>query len=188
MKPERQAREERGRLERAVTGTLQAATTAHATGLVQAWPLAIFRIVFGLMYIDMALQKAPWRTYGWLHGFLQQEVAHPTLGWYAAFVRDTVLAHFRLFAMLTFLVEMTIGLALVLGAFTRVTGFASTVWQINIALGAWHAPGEWPWVWALLILPSFTFGACGAGRALGIDAALRRRFFHGFDSRHRDGP
>ena len=27
--------------------------------MVAGWPVAILRIVFGLMYLDMALQKAP---------------------------------------------------------------------------------------------------------------------------------
>lgn len=57
--------------------------------MVAGWPLAVLRIVFGLMYLDMALQKAPWlvsggRRYGWLDGWIQQEIAHPTFGWYAA--------------------------------------------------------------------------------------------------------
>ena len=57
--------------------------------MVVGWPIAIFRIIFGVMYLDMALQKAPWvasggQRYGWLYGWLQQEIAHPTFGWYAA--------------------------------------------------------------------------------------------------------
>ena len=32
----------------------------RAEQLVAAWPLAVFRIAFGVMYLDMALQKAPW--------------------------------------------------------------------------------------------------------------------------------
>lgn len=48
--------------------------------MVAGWPLAVLRIVFGLMYLDMALQKAPWlvsggRRYGWLYGWIQQEIA-----------------------------------------------------------------------------------------------------------------
>ncbi len=27
--------------------------------LVPGWPLALFRVAFGVLYLDMALQKAP---------------------------------------------------------------------------------------------------------------------------------
>ena len=30
------------------------------------WPLALFRIAYGVLFLDMAFQKAPWINYGWL--------------------------------------------------------------------------------------------------------------------------
>ena len=136
------------------------------------WPLAIFRIAYGLLYLDMALEKAPWAGYGWLRGFIEKEIAHPTFDWYAAFLRDVVLAHFGLFGLQTFVIELLLGVALVLGAFTRLAGAAGFLWQGQIALGAFNVPGEWPWIWPLLTLPLFCFAATGAGRVLGADAGL----------------
>jgi thiosulfate dehydrogenase [quinone] large subunit len=148
--------------------------------MMVAWPVAVLRIVFGVMYLDMALQKAPWVVsggypYGWLHGWLQQEIAHPTFGWYVAFLQRVVLPHFWLFGMLTFLTEMLLGLGLLLGILTRLAGLGGALWQVNIALGAYRVPGEWYWIWALLIVPQLVFAASGAGRALGLDAAIRAR-------------
>ena len=59
--------------------------------LVPGWPLAIFRIAYGVLFLDMALQKAPWNNYGWLEGFIHKEIASPAFAWYAAFLRDVVL-------------------------------------------------------------------------------------------------
>jgi len=36
-------------------------------------------------------------------------------------------------------------------------------------------PGEWYWIWALLIVPQCVFVACGAGRPLGVDGAIRTK-------------
>jgi hypothetical protein len=66
-------------------------------GLVPGWPVAIFRIAFGLLYLDMALQKAPWKNYGWLRGFIEQEIQHPTFGVVAAFLQNVVLPNLGLF-------------------------------------------------------------------------------------------
>ena len=146
---------------------------------VAGWPLALFRIAYGLLYLDMALQKAPWLGYGWLRGFIEQEIAHPTFAWYAAFLEDIVLPHFGVFGVQTFVVELALGVALLLGVLTRLAAAAGFLWQVQIALGAFNVPGEWYWIWPLLTLPLFCFAFTGAGRVLGVDhwlePALRQR-------------
>src|SRR5262249_58166158 len=86
------------------------------------WPLALFRIAYGLLFLDMALQKAPWINYGWLEGFIQKEIANPTFGWYAAFLQHVVLPHFSLFGLQTFVIEFALGVALLFGILTRLAG------------------------------------------------------------------
>jgi hypothetical protein len=140
---------------------------------VPGWPLAIFRIAYGLLYLDMALQKAPWIDYGWLRGFIEKEIAHPTFGWYVAFLQDVVLPHFGLFGLQTFGIELGLGVLLFFGVFTRLAGAVGFLWQAQIALGAFNVPGEWYWIWPLLTLPLFCFAATGAGRVLGVDAWLQ---------------
>ncbi|PYO17696.1 MAG: hypothetical protein DMD88_19820 [Candidatus Rokuibacteriota bacterium] len=136
------------------------------------WPLALFRIAYGVLFLDMAFQKAPWINYGWLEGFIQKEIANPTFGWYAAFLKDVVLPHFTLFGLQTFLVEFALGVALLFGILTRFAGIAGFLWQVNIALGAFNVPGEWYWIWPLQSLPLFCFAFAGAGRVLGVDRIL----------------
>jgi DoxX len=136
------------------------------------WPLALFRIAYGLLYLDMAWQKAPWLNYGWLEGFIQKEIANPAFDWYGAFLQQVVLPHFSLFGLQTFVIEFGLGLALLFGILTRLAGLGGLLWQVNIALGAFNVPGEWPWLWALLTLPLFCFAFAGAGQVIGIDRAL----------------
>jgi thiosulfate dehydrogenase [quinone] large subunit len=140
--------------------------------LVPGWPLAVFRIAFGLLYLDMALQKAPWRDFGWLRGFVENEIAHPTFPAVAAFLETVVLANFAFFGWMTFLVELALGLGLLFGLLTRLAGLGGFLWQVNIAVQAFNVPGEWYWIWVLLTLPQFCFAASGAGRVWGLDAWL----------------
>ncbi len=151
--------------------------TADTHGLVPGWPLALFRIAFGLLYLDMGLQKAPWiasdgHRFGWLYGWIQQEIAHPTFGWYTAFLTRVMLPHFDAFGMLAFVTELALGVGLLLGLLTRLAGLGGFLWQVNIALGAYSVPGEWYWIWPLLALPQFCFAFSGAGRVLGLDRWL----------------
>ena len=44
----------------------------------------------------------------------------------------------------------------------------------NIALGSYSVPGEWYWIWPLLIAPHLVFAHSRAGRSVGLDLLLRR--------------
>jgi uncharacterized membrane protein YphA (DoxX/SURF4 family) len=147
----------------------------YVRGSVPGWPLAVFRIAFGILYIDMALQKAPWKNFGWLEGFIGKEIEHPAFNIVASFLREVVLPNLTLFGTLTFVVELALGIALVAGVLTRLAAAIGFLWQVNIAVQAFNVPEEWYWIWPLLTLPQFTFAACGAGRVLGVDAWLRQR-------------
>jgi len=140
---------------------------------VPGWPLALFRIAFGLLYLDMALQKAPWIDFGWLKGFIEKEIEHPAIPAVAAFLKGVVLPNCTLFGYMTLVVEMALGLGLLLGLLTRLAGIGGFLWQVNIALGAFNVPGEWYWIWVLLTMPQFCFAFSAAGRVWGLDALVR---------------
>ena len=84
--------------------------------------------------------------------WLQLEVAYPTVSLYADFVASVVIPNFILFAWLTFLVELAIGLSLTLGLFTRIGALLGFLWSVNLAIGLLSVPGEWPWSYLMLIM------------------------------------
>ena len=139
--------------------------------------VALFRIMFGILWLDMALQKAPWKIqngqrFGWLHGFIWTEIKNPTFEFYKNFLHDVVLPNFNTFGYITFLTEISLGISLLLGLFTVLGGMGGALFQFNIMLGAYSVPHEWYWVWPLLIVPHLVFAHCRAGRTLGIDRLL----------------
>lgn len=144
------------------------------------WPLALFRMLFGLMYLHMALQKAPWvitdgERFGWLYGFIWKQINHPTFDWYAVFLKGVVLPYFTLFGALSFLTEIGLGLGLFIGLFTPLVGLGGALWMVNIAVGSFSIPEEWPWIWMLLIVPQVVFALSRAGRPLGLDAVVAQK-------------
>jgi thiosulfate dehydrogenase [quinone] large subunit len=84
--------------------------------------------------------------------WLQLEVAHPTVGLYADFVAGVVIPNFTLFAWLTFLTELAIGLSLTLGLFGRLGAMLGLLWSLNLAVGLLSVPGEWPWSYLMLVM------------------------------------
>lgn len=143
--------------------------------------VAMYRIALGIMWIDMALQKAPWvigpegKPYGWLYGYIWKEINHPTFSAYAALLKNFILPHFGFFGFVTFLAEVAIGVSLIVGILVPlVGGLGGTLQQINIALGSYGVPGEWFWLWPLLIGSHVVFMMGRAGRRLGLDGRIAR--------------
>jgi hypothetical protein len=150
--------------------------------------LALFRVGFGILWLDLALQKAPWviqdgQRFGWLYGWVWKEINHPTFEWYKAFLQNVFLPNFTFFGTMSFLTEIALGLSLLLGLFTVLGGIGGALWQLNIALGSYSVPGEWYWIWFLLIFPHVVFAQSRAGRSMGIDRLLWARLAQGKVSR-----
>ena len=82
------------------------------------------------------------------------------------------LPNFTLFGYLSFFTEIALGLSLLLGLFTVLGGIGGAAWMLNIALGSYSVPGEWPWLWFLLIAPHLVFAHSRSGRVFGLDQLL----------------
>ncbi|MGH7411652.1 MAG: TQO small subunit DoxD [Candidatus Methylomirabilis sp.] len=139
--------------------------------------LGLFRMIFGLLWLDLALQKAPWviqdgQRFGWLYGYIWKEINNPTFDFYKAFLQGVVLPNFTFFGYMTFFTEIALGLSLLLGLLTVLGGLGGALWQLNIALGSYSVPGEWYWIWFLLIAPHLVFAQSRAGRSVGLDRLL----------------
>jgi thiosulfate dehydrogenase (quinone) large subunit len=147
--------------------------TVAPTSARPSLSVALFRMGFGILWLDLALQKAPWiiqdgQPFGWLYGWIWQEITHPTFDWYKAFLQDVVLPNFTFFGYMTFFTEIALGLSLLFGCLTVLSGVGGAFWQLNIALGSYSVPGEWYWIWFLLIAPHLVFAQSRAGRSIGI--------------------
>lgn len=143
--------------------------------------VGLYRIALGIMWLQMALQKAPWitgpegRPYGWLYGYIWKEINNPTFGFYTDFLQGVILPNFNFFGFMTFVTEITIGISLVLGLLVPlIGGLGGTLMQTNIMLGSYSIPGEWFWLWPLLIGSHIIFMMGRAGRRLGLDGPISR--------------
>jgi uncharacterized membrane protein YphA (DoxX/SURF4 family) len=102
-------------------------------------------------------------------------VQHAAFDSQRAFVEHVVQPNFYLFAPQVYAMEVVIAISLLLGLLTKVGGALGALMGINLWLGLYRAPYEWPWTYFFLILLQTTFVVYAAGRSLGLDAVLHRR-------------
>jgi uncharacterized membrane protein YphA (DoxX/SURF4 family) len=83
-----------------------------------------------------------------------------------------VLPHFYVFAPIVYAAEVLVAVSLMLGLFTRLFGLFGALQILNLWLGLYNAPGEWPWTYFFLLVLQLVFAMHCYGRSLGIDALL----------------
>jgi uncharacterized membrane protein YphA (DoxX/SURF4 family) len=136
--------------------------------------IGLLRFIVGCMWWQQSLWKIP-PHYDWgLIHWMQEMVEHASTELQSALVRDLVLPNIAVFGPLVYAIEVGIGASLILGLFTRLGAALGALMAINLWLGLYNAPGEWPWTYMFLVVIQLLFLIYPPGRSLGVDVLLQR--------------
>jgi len=105
---------------------------------------------------------------------MQQQVDHASSALQSAFVAHIVLPHLSLFAPLVYLIEVTISVSLLLGLLSRAGALLGLAMALNLWLGLYSAPGEWPWTYMFLVIIQAQYVIDPPGQRLGADTLWRQ--------------
>ena len=141
------------------------------------WPLALARILYGVLFWQQSKWKVPSDDFGRKSGgglwyWVQQEIQHPTLEAYKSFLVNVMVPNWTLFGWMTLITETFIGVTLILGLGTRLGALVAIGMAANITIGILSVPHEWVWTYVMLIVLPVLFLITGAGRSFGIDGFL----------------
>jgi uncharacterized membrane protein YphA (DoxX/SURF4 family) len=151
-------------------------TPAPRSGSVQL-VLLVLRVVLGILFLSVwasNLHKGLYSPdgYGALIRFYADQGDAPGV-WkdVMGFAAD----HAGAFSKLQLLTELALGIALVLGAATRIVGVAAGLFLSALWLSEVGVPSEWIWSLVFPALTAFAVSLLSAGRVLGVDALLLDR-------------
>jgi thiosulfate dehydrogenase (quinone) large subunit len=96
------------------------------------------------------------------------------LGWYAAFINQVILPVRAVFAPFQLVGEFILGFALLVGLFTRFFSLVGIFFLLNTFLATFGH--DWPWAYFMPITILGVVYLTRAGRALGLDQYICRRF------------
>jgi hypothetical protein len=141
----------------------------------------VFRLLIGSMWWQQTLWKLPpyytdqpdepFGTTG-LANWMKILGQHAAIPLQADFVNDIVLPNFYWFAPIVYAAELLTAASLMLGAFVGLFGLIGALQIVNLWLGLYSAPNEWPWTYFFLIILQLVFAFDHYGRSLGVDALL----------------
>lgn len=144
--------------------------------------LALVRILVGIQFFIVAWPKVTGGRF--LHsggralaGQLMQGAAKDPLAWHRAFIEGFVIPHANSFSYLVAFGELAIALSLIFGCLVRVSSFFGAIHNANIYYALGFAAGGATLNYnRLLILLHIVFIFSAAGRAIGIDALLHKKY------------
>jgi uncharacterized membrane protein YphA (DoxX/SURF4 family) len=145
-------------------------TTAH----LATW---FVRVMIGAMWFQGSLWKLPLPVSGGLKFWVLQE------GNYAAFtIHKWIATNVFVPALdsIVFLTELLLAVSFMLGFFVRPMAVIGILYTLQLWLGLYQDPSEWPWEYMFLIFTMGFFYVCRAGMSLGLDAWLARQPFGPF--------
>src|SRR5207247_8020709 len=141
------------------------------------WPIALARIVYGLLWWQQSKWKVPSDDFGRKSGgglwyWVQQEIQYPTVNAFRDFLVNVMIPNWTFFGWMTLITETFIGATLILGLATRLGSLVAIGMAANITIGILSVPHEWGWTYTMLIMFPVLFLLTDDGRSFGVDAFL----------------
>jgi hypothetical protein len=134
----------------------------------------LVRVLIGCMWFQGMLWKLPLPVSDGLQYWTEQESTNAAFEFHRTFLKDVVLPNMSIFGPIVFLAELAFATSMMLGLAVRLVGALAVAYVLQLWLGLYGNPSEWPWTYMFLAMLMFLFALDGAGRSLGFDAWLRR--------------
>ena len=135
----------------------------------------IMRLVAGGMWFQGTIWKLPLPVAAGFKYWLAQEGKFSAIGLQGIVVRDLLLPHIALLQVPVYLLEIAFTVSLTLGLAVRLSGLVAVLFTLQLWLGLYNDPTEWPWTYMAIVFGHGMFAASEAGRCLGLDNLLRLR-------------
>jgi uncharacterized membrane protein YphA (DoxX/SURF4 family) len=127
------------------------------------------------LWFQGMLWKLPLPVSDGLQYWTEQESTNAAFEFHRTFMKDVVLPHMNMFGPIVFLAELVFAGSMLLGLAVRFVGVLAIAYTLQLWLGLYGNPSEWPWTYMCLALLMFLFVIDKAGRSLGLDAWLHRK-------------
>jgi len=139
--------------------------------------LVIARELTGLYWLYFGVQK--WSNYGWVRDTLTSAALNNPIPVYGEFLRNFVLPNWGFITVLKTVAETLVGLGLIFGLFTRLSGLVGVLMATSLTLTMGFSFSDFAlifWYYALSLILNVTVLLSDTGRIFGLDQSILKRF------------
>ena len=136
--------------------------------------VAGMRIIAAGMWIQGTIWKLPLPVAAGFKFWLDQEAKYSSVPLLRILVHDLFIPYIALLQPVVYMLEILFTISLTLGIAVRLSGIIAALFTLQLWLGLYNDPTEWPWTYMAIIFAHGMFAAACAGRSLGLDHLLRR--------------
>ncbi len=134
-------------------------------------------LIAGMWYLG-TLWKLPFPVSAGFRYWLGASVKYSSFSWHAA-IMEVFYNHIALVQPAVYLLEIFFTASLMLGFMVRLSGTVAALFTLNLLIGLYNDPTEWPWTYVGIICAHGMFAATQAGRSFGIDNLLTKQLITG---------
>ncbi len=140
------------------------------------------RFMMGCMWFQGSLWKLPLPVSGGLRYWTEEEAQYAAFAFHKWIVTNIMLPALPVLNPLVYLTEFSLGVTLMLGFFVRPMAIVGILFTLQLWLGLYQHPHEWPWQYMFLIFTMGFLFVTRAGHSLGLDALLAQKKHVGKDN------
>lgn len=143
----------------------------HTKEHVATW---FMRFMLGCMWFQGSLWKLPLPVSGGLRYWTEEESIYAAFSIHKWIVTNVMLPALPVLNPVVYLTELSLGAAFMLGFFVRPMAIVGILFTLQLWLGLYQHPHEWPWQYMFLCFTMGFFFVTRAGMSLGLDALLAK--------------
>jgi len=132
------------------------------------------RVMIGAMWYQGSLWKLPLPVSGGFAGWTSSLAENAAFEFHKWIAKNVFVPLLPVINPLVYLTELSLAVAFILGFLVRPMGVIGMLFVVQLWLGLYLHPGEWPWLYIFLIFVQGFFVLDDAGKSLGLDALLAR--------------
>jgi uncharacterized membrane protein YphA (DoxX/SURF4 family) len=133
------------------------------------------RVMIGCMWFQGSLWKLPLPVSGGLKFWTEEEGRYAAFEVHKWFATNVMVPGLPVLNSLVYLTELSLAVSFMLGLFVRPMAIVGILFTLQLWLGLYQHPNEWPWEYMFLCFTMGFFFIDRAGMSLGLDALLAKR-------------
>lgn len=132
------------------------------------------RVMIGAMWYQGSLWKLPLPVSGGFEGWTHALETNAAFEFHKWIAKNVFVPLLPVINPLVYLTELSLAAAFILGFLVRPMGVIGMLFVVQLWLGLYLHPGEWPWLYIFLIFVQGFFVLNNAGTSLGLDGLIAR--------------